>query len=99
MFSLGRRGKPTTRLVGVGDGRVAAPRVYIAGGGDTLRVETGEDCSGARVSVAAPRTEGLSSPLPLEMAEVEVSMARDGPLTSRGRETLDVFLSTVTMVA
>lgn len=95
MLSLGRGGKPTTRLVEVGDGRT--PRVYIAGGGDTLRVETGGNCSGAEVSVTAPRTEGLLSLL--EMEGMEGSVAKDGPLTSRGRETLDVFLSTVTIVA
>lgn len=94
---LGREGKPTTRLVEGVHGGVVASRVYIAGGGVTTRVEFGEYCLSAEVFML--RTEGLSSPLPREMAEVEVSTARDGLSTSRGRERTDVFLSTVSMVA
>jgi hypothetical protein len=86
---LGREGEPTIGLVkGAHGGGVVSPRVYIAGGGDTTRAEIGGICLSAGVFTS--RTEGRSSPLPRETAEVEVFMARDGLLTSRGRETTDV---------
>jgi hypothetical protein len=94
---LGREGKPTTRLVRGVRGDVVAPRVYIAGGGDTRRAEIGGNCLDTGVSMS--RVEGPSDPLPRETAEVEAPMAREGLVTSLGREMIDVFLSTVTMVA
>ena len=94
---LGREGKPTIRLVKGIRGDVATPRLYIAGGGDTRRAEIGGNCLFTGISMS--RTEGPSGPLPRETAEVDRSNASDGLVTSRGRETIDVFLSTVTMVA
>jgi len=70
--------------------------VYIAGGGDTLKVEPGDNCFGVEGSTPASRADASLNP---EMADVGTSIGRDGFFTNRGRTTPEVFLSRVTMVA